>query len=267
MRLKTITSAGFQYSGRAADLNGDNKPDLVTWEDPGTMKIALGMGDGDFATPVNYSTGGNVLVPDFGDLNGDGRPEMLINNTNGSTLDVWMNNGTGGFSFANSLSHQGYILSVVDLNADGKGDLLSATPRSFSVRFGNGAGIFTTGTGYFPDFGILTMEGVIPGDFDGDGKLDVAVNLILRPGGLPQVNLRLYLKNGRGTMVGDSGNSVGAVELKSAGDFNGDGKDDLVGIPPPRLGRHDHAHCGLRCIHAQFLHRPAKTDFGLGRRF
>lgn len=230
--LKTIINSGYTYTGAAIDLNGDAKPDLVTYQEPNKTKISLGMGGGAFATGVDYSTGSASYAPDFGDLNADGKPDMLVHNITEQTLDIWMNNGAGGFTFANSFSNPGRILAVTDLNGDGKGDMLISISHSVILRFGNGAGVFTDPVSYFTELNEFHMEGAIPGDFNGDGKMDVAANLVARPGGLPQVALRLYLNDGAGTMISDAVVSMNSVELKAAADLNGDGKTDLVGVTP-----------------------------------
>lgn len=229
--FKTVFGAFQSLAIAVPDLNGDGKPDLAVYEDPAKTKIYLGLGGGDFASPVTYNTVGVGWHADFGDLNGDGRPEMLANQGNGS-FQVWMNNGTGSFTLTNIVPHQGVDFIITDLNADGKGDLISwQDSLRFIVRLGNGAGGFTSGVVYSPGSNPFFLTRVLVGDYNGDGKLDVAAAL-QTSSVPPSVKLGLYLNDGTGAMVLNSTNPVGAVELKSAADLNGDGKFDLTGVTP-----------------------------------
>jgi hypothetical protein len=213
-----------------ADVNGDGKPDLVTHEDPGKTKISLGLGNGSFAAPVTYTTNEGGLPPAFGDLNGDGKPEMLVLNPPTAILAVWMNNGTGGFSLANSFSLPEYLVTVADLNGDNHGDLVSTpSDTSFNVRFGNGSGGFGAPVTYTPAVAPYSLVNVIPGDFNGDGRMDFATSSTHHTNVVSD-NFVLYLTNASGTLVESANYNIGTAELMTAGDLNGDGKADLFGV-------------------------------------
>src|SRR3984957_339558 len=82
-----------------ADLNGDGKQDLVLsdgnslYGNPGAVSILLGNGDGTFQTEVTYSTNTNgASSVAIGDVNGDGKPDLVVAGGNGSVL---LGNGGG----------------------------------------------------------------------------------------------------------------------------------------------------------------------------
>ena len=109
----TYASGGvFSYSIAVADMNGDGKPDLVAANlcpinDPfcggigspdGTAGVLLGNGDGTFQSAVAYDSGGvypiSVAVED---VNGDGKPDLLLANDNSGTIGLLLGNGDGTF--------------------------------------------------------------------------------------------------------------------------------------------------------------------------
>src|SRR2546429_1076470 len=123
-----------------------------------------------------------------------------------------------------------WSLAVGDFNGDGKPDLAvanhacsncsSAFSGSFSVLLGNGDGTFQSAVNY--DAGTDPVS-VAVGDFNGDGKPDLAV---VNSG---STNVALLLGKGDGTFQSavnyDTSTSPNSVAV---GDFNGDGKLDLV---------------------------------------
>lgn len=216
---------------RLADVNGDGKPDLASYEVPGKVKIALNLGGGNFAAPSTYLTG-DPAHPEFGDLNGDGKPEMLL--PSGTTLGIWLNDGSGSFTFLNTIDHTAYPVQVADFNGDGKGDLLSLPAnangsRLFTIRMGNGAGAFAGSTTYFVSNATLRDMEALVGDFNNDGKLDVAAGV---DEWQASEKIKVFLNDGSGALTLAVTTGITASELKAVIDLNGDGKSDIVGSPP-----------------------------------
>jgi hypothetical protein len=219
-----------------ADVNGDGKPDLVvgvtaagTCPDPGCdpntggVTVLLGNGDGTFQTATTFNSGSapNPAVA-IGDLNGDGRPDVLA--TSGNNVEVLVGNGDGTFQAAVGYAAGSSPASIVvgDFNGDGKLDVavLNYGPYGVSVLLGNGDGTLKAPAFYAGD---LPGTSLIVGDFNADGKLDLAV------ADLGLAGAGVYLGNGDGTFQPEVGfgSEIGAGFL-AAGDFNGDGSLDLA---------------------------------------
>ena len=130
------------------------------------------------------------------DLNGDGRPDIIIANSASDTVSVLMNEGgsKGNVNFAPQVTfatgQQPFALAVADLNGDGKADIITANAASdtVSVLMGNGDGSF----GRASAFSVGSRPyGVAAADLNGDGKLDIvttgygsnSVSVLLNTGG------------------------------------------------------------------------------------
>ncbi len=216
---------------RIVDLNADGKADLVANSDSDSkMRVFVGNGDGTFAsTPIDINLDGSRLDLQFGDVTGDGRPEMFAPASGGKGIAVWHNAGVGAqISFDNKKIYDGSIdaypngLALADLNGDGKLDVVGATHGSetFNVLLNNGDGTFGASTDYHTDLGIQINE-VVLRDANGDRKLDA-----IGKGYAGSYNV--MLGNGNGTF--QSPHYVGALggEGLAVADFNGDGKADLA---------------------------------------
>src|SRR5437879_3877578 len=129
-----------------------------------------------------------------------------------------------------------YSVTVGDFNGDGKLDLAVAnrcgSPCArgiVSVLLGNGDGTFQAAVSY--DSGANLPTWVTAGDFNGDGKLDLAVaNNCANGNTCPNGVVGILLGNGDGTFQAavpyySGGNLAYSVTV---GDFNGDGKLDLA---------------------------------------
>ena len=93
------TGGEFANSVAVADVNGDGKPDLVVtnlsgiWPDQRAVGVLTGNGDGTFQPAVTFdSGGGSPFSVAAGDLNKDGRPDVVVLNTTGLGLGVLLNN-------------------------------------------------------------------------------------------------------------------------------------------------------------------------------
>jgi Big-like domain-containing protein/VCBS repeat protein/FG-GAP repeat protein len=233
------TSGGLIATSVAvADLNGDRKPDLVVANcsptgspncaGEGSVAVFLGNGDGTFQPAATYdSGGGNTESVAVADVNGDGKPDLLVANEGSNTVGVLLGNGDGTFQTVVTYgSGEGLPLSiaVADVNGDHKPDLVVANDASetVGVLLGNGDGTFQTAVSY--GSGGQCPSSVAVGDVNGDGKLDLVV------ANLCSGSVGVLLGNGDGTFptavsYGSGGTFPTSVAVA---DVNGDGKPDLV---------------------------------------
>ncbi len=227
--------AGSGATGVAiADFNGDGKPDIAVADvGPGTVTILLGNGNGTFRA-------GKVITIEFGafslatgDFNKDGKQDIAVLSLLGVT--VLLGNGDGTFKTPATYGTRSGLGNIVvaDFNGDGNADLAVANSASntISVLLGNGNGTFTSNTDFTADT-KSSVQWLAVGDFNGDGKPDIAVaalgcNPCDQPN--PQGDVAVLLGNGDGTfrkfVTYPGGDPVVSV---AAGDFNGDGKPDLA---------------------------------------
>ena len=156
-----------------ADFNRDGILDLyVSGHDLGNQwfKIFLGNGDGTFSLFQTYSINGFAIfagLPAIGDFNRDGKLDLAVPESSGSSDQLYIGNGDGTFNPSTVFSGAQQYLAAADVNHDGKLDLIT---DSGCILLGNGDGTFVQGGcgGYAG--GIVGMA-----DFNGDGNLDVAM--------------------------------------------------------------------------------------------
>jgi hypothetical protein len=253
-----------------ADVNGDGHPDIVTANDTrnynsstgtfnysSTVSVLLGNGDGTFGSPKTFAAGGRPDGVAVADLNGDGKPDLVLANQFdpyyykssgygvGNRVSVLLGNGDGTFGpektfpvgseFITSLTTP---VVVADLDGDGKPDLIVENFGDYdvSVLLGNGDGTFQKQQTFPIGFDARALA---VADFNGDGKPDLAV---VNSYGVVSV----LLGNGDGTFQPRTTVAVGRSPYALAvADLNGDGKPDLVtanegaGTVSVRLGNGD----------------------------
>jgi len=135
----------------AADMNGDGVPDLVfqntstggvsIWFMTGTTGLTIG------ASPILYTAGPNWQVVAAADMNGDGVPDLLLQNSVTNQISIWFMNA-GGLSFSSApviaTAASGWrLVATGDINQDGVPDLLlqNQTTGQISVWFMNPGGL------------------------------------------------------------------------------------------------------------------------------
>ena len=230
----SYASAGvYAVSVAVADVNRDGNLDLVVANQcastsncaNGSVSVLLGNGDGTFQSALSYVSGGyEVSSLAVGDFNGDGKPDLVVanqcvssSNCASGSLSVLLGNGDGTFQSAMSYASGGvYAVSVAvaNVNGDGNLDLVAANGCMssgdcangglVSVLLGNGDGTFQAAVSYAS--GGYEAVCVAVGDFNGDGKTDLAVT----------------------NFAGGTDLLLGSASGIAAGSVNRDGKPELV---------------------------------------
>ncbi|CAF1471689.1 unnamed protein product, partial [Adineta steineri] len=189
-------------------------------------------GDGTFAAQVTYDTGddSDPYAVAVGDFNGDGKIDIVSANEGANNIGIFLNNGDGTFAaqvtYDTGDDSDPYAVAVGDFNGDGKIDIVSANEdaNNIGIFLNNGDGTFAAQVTY--DTGSSTYPyGVAVGDFNGDGKIDIVST------NSNADNIGIFLNNGAGRFAPqvtyDTGSNTYPYGV-AVGDFNGDGKIDIV---------------------------------------
>ena len=229
----TLTGPGRGSRTVVADFNQDGNPDVAE-AGAGSVTILPGKGDGSFRTPVsipvnfNASTPFNVGDIAAGDVYGRGRQDLILfggyspfAQQSALALAVLPGNGDGTFQTPvfTTLSSGTSIVSVVDLNRDGRADVVLLDNAGTEVLFSNGDGTFQSPVNISSSAGALAIA-----DFNNDGAPDF---LFAARDQAPQT-IYVMFANGAGGFT--SGTPIPFFYVTGAivADVNNDGNPDII---------------------------------------
>jgi len=221
------------------DLDGDGKPDLVV--------VSGNSGNASFMRVYrNNSTGGNISFDEnkdfntgngsFGisisDMNGDGRPDVLVGSGNSGYFSYFQNmsTGPGDVSFAPKRDFTQFDHpdrnAIADLDKDGRPDFITSNFSGSNISvYQNYSAAGSFGFGAINNYGTPTYPtDVAAADFDGDGWLDIAVSHY----GNLSMSLFKNQSNVGFPSLGSRQTYSQEARNVSTEDLNGDGKVDLI---------------------------------------
>ena len=168
----------------------------------GFVSVLLGNGDGTFQTATNYNAqqGSAIYFAAVGDLNGDGKPDLVVTNSQVNTIGVLLGNGDGTFQaqVPYPVGNYPFSVAIADFNGDGIPDLAVANllDSVVDVLLGNGDGTFQAALIYSLGSSsacpyYCEAYAILAADFNGDTQPDIAV-AVASPS-----NVAIFLNNTR----------------------------------------------------------------------
>jgi uncharacterized protein (TIGR03437 family) len=259
------------------DFNGDAQPDLIA-AGKTNHALLLNTGGGNFqAVAITAFEPAATRLIALGDFNGDRRHDLLTANNAGG-LALWLQTGTNSFQAGASLNNSSFgKVAVGDFNSDGRDDVAYTRPQELVTTL-----LFSLANGGFREERVQSFNGypngLVTGDFDGNQRQDLAISTaggsinqhfiiaFNQPQGLA-ISLREQFIECSSYLEGPPFSS-NFPPAGAAGDFNGDGKDDVAfqrGCSDNLIlfvngNRQDYAASGALLTTADF-NRDGRTDF------
>ena len=204
----------------AGDLDGDGEIDIVATN--GQTLIFFNNGNRSVTTPgtsLGSNSGGSTVT--LLDWNGDSSPDIAVGGLAGSTAEIFVNDGSGGFSSADRLQNGGIgtvnHMIAADLNNNGRSEIvLAGSSGTIIMR--------SQSQGGFDQMALSSGAGlnVTVADVELDGDQDIVV---IRQSDRA---VDIHYNNGDGTAYSRTRLNYGSVATVRADDLNGDGTPDLL---------------------------------------
>lgn len=223
---QTFSVGLFPQSIVAGRFNSDSFDDLaVSNLGDSTISIFLGVGTG-IGSVTGVSSPGGPIVIVTSDLNSDGKQDLATANISTTDLSLILGKGDGSFQSPSPLSTDGngsIAILATDVDNSGKPDLVAVSGDKITVLLDDGSGGFgdpltiPLGTNASPN-------AIISADWNGDGNVDLAIV------NSSSADLTLLFGDGNGgfSVQTQTISLGGHPEFAAVGDFNQDGKPDIV---------------------------------------
>ncbi len=232
----------------SSDLDGDGKLDMVIANSgsntisilQNTSSIGI-IGASSFTPKIDFNTGNDPRSVAIGDLNGDGKPDIVVANFNSGTISVLQNTSLPGSinssSFASKvdfISSSAFNVAISDLDGDGKPDIIVANLGTQSISVfhnisssGNiSLSSFSSKIDFAASFRPVSID---IDDIDGDGKKDIVVaNASIASVSVLRNTSTPGIMNSTSFASKVDFATSSTLESVAVGDIDGDGKPDVV---------------------------------------
>jgi hypothetical protein len=243
-RIDSVASEKRIAALTVADVNHDGRPDLIYYGEPKELVVQYNQGTNGWSNPRRWPIEDGVLSPNAlttGDLNGDGRPDVVLLGESAIYLLAQQKDGTLGEPEKIPFSGLVKSVQVLDINGDGREDLLLVnwdTPDPFRFRLQDGTGQL----GPEIHFSMPPIRSYWADDLDGDHRTELIT--IAQNSGRAQI-ANFSLTNAETLSGSFASGQLQILPLNKTSkakrgtlwaDVNGDHLDDLV-VSEPESGQ------------------------------
>ena len=233
-----VSTGGSLTAIETALVDPNNDLDVLATDVGGRLIVLPGKGDGTFLPANSFPINHQPVALAVGDLNEDGRPDVVTGNRFDQTVSVLLNDGLGNFPAVTDYTPgPGFnftinSVAIADMTNDGHLDIVAAVGGSVAVLAGDGLGHFAP----------ATLAGTLPFNVRSLGVANLDGDSSVGAGGVVRDNLdvvTVHINGGIEVLYGDGtgafsrlastryspGELPGAIALA---DLNGDNKPDLA---------------------------------------
>ena len=214
----SVRQVGGDYRAFTGDFNGDCRDDIF-WYGPGGARdhIWLGTAGRSFRN-LDVTVNGDYW-PVVGDFNGDRAEDIFWYKPGAAADPVWYGTAYGRFVGRTERANGSYHPFAGDFDGDGRDDIFWFGPGGARDTLWRGA----SGNRFAPESVSSNYDAVpVAGDYNGDQRTDVFWY------GAGSASDAIWLGTANGGFLGSSVNMDGSFPVVAAGDFDGNGQDDLI---------------------------------------